>query len=90
VVKNIGGVDLMEVLIGVTITDETFAWFKNWTIRNYNGWEMDWSNKNQRKYYVFCDYSYQKWSLDWRYSYRNDATYMSEENAKKLIDILNK
>lgn len=65
---------------------------KTWILEEneITGWEADWNNGDQRKYYVFYDYSSDKYYLEYSYVYRRiGMTYTSKESVIKLCKLLN-
>ena len=67
-----------------------FRQIRNWVISNNDGWVADWNNSEQRKYCVRYNARQMAWSIEWENMYHTGATYMSQEMAMELIDILNK
>lgn len=61
-----------------------------WVSEHYDGWEADWSDRDQNKYYVFYCNSHRKFKPDYCFKYQDLTTiYMSKANATKLVQLMN-
>ena len=61
-----------------------------WLAENDDGWVADWNNISSIKYYVSYNHTYRTWKICNNTSARALGNiYMSEDNAKKLCQLLN-
>lgn len=61
-----------------------------WVSEHYDGWEADWSDRDQNKYYVFYCNNNRKFKPDYCFRSQDLATiYMSKANAIKLAQLMN-
>lgn len=61
-----------------------------WLAENDDGWVADWNNILSIKYYVSYNHTYRTWVIYNNTSARAlGSIYMSEDNAKKLCQLLN-
>lgn len=61
-----------------------------WVSEHYDGWEADWSDRDQNKYYVFYCNNNRKFKPDYCFRSQDLATiYMSKANAIKLTQLMN-
>lgn len=69
---------------------KTFLWIENWLIRNDDGWRADWNDNTQAKHFIYYNNRDNRWETGYCATYNHNQIVMSEENADKLLEILNK
>jgi len=62
-----------------------------WLAENDDGWRADWSDFDQKKWYVTYIHNIRRYGVSYNGAYQMvGVVYMSEDNAKKLCNLLNK
>lgn len=74
------------------ISKKINAWLKLYHIAKYlNGdWEPDWHDRDENKYYLYCDSTYAKIATDWCTTVKNinDIFFKSKELVEKAIKLM--
>jgi hypothetical protein len=69
----------------------TYFYIKLWqlAIELNDSWEPDWSDYNQKKYFVFFDHEAGEWRFEYFFTCNNlTPAFKSKEAAKKAIEII--
>ena len=78
--------DASELSVLIRSVARQFQWLKE----NDDGWEPDWDNKRQEKYFVYYDCLGKNWHVGYNSSDRHiGVVYMRKYNAEKLAAALN-
>ena len=67
---------------------QTFVKIENY-VRNNEEFECNWKDNNQEKYFIYYDYSKNKWGGMSDYKVRTNIFYMSKSMAEKVLKMLN-
>ena len=75
-----------ELSVHIRKYARTFHWLKE----NDDGWQADWSDMGQYKYYMYFNTVSKTWRVtSIVYSQYPNTIYMSKPNANKLVELLN-
>ena len=76
----------------IEIQHENTIWnqISRWVIENDDGWRVDWDDDSQTKWHIYYAGDPKLWFTSMSISKIWSTVYMSEDNAKKLVEILNK
>jgi len=81
--------EIAEKVARIHSVDNVYCWLENY-IAHHSDWEADWQNDNQKKFSLLYSYNDKVWSIEAYDKIRYATSYMSEEMALEILDILNK